>query len=733
MEQLQLWGGAECTVNRVGDSFRDQLRETGHHHRPEDLDLFADLGITALRFPILWERAAPDAPRHYDWSWIDDRLQRLRGLGIRPIGGLVHHGSGPRYTNLLAADFPSELGRYAADVIERYPWITDWTPINEPLTTARFCALYGHWYPHRRDERSFWLALLNEVDATCTAMKAIRRVQPAARLIQTDDLGRTYATVAVRDQAAFNNVRRWMGWDLLCGRVVPGHDMWTRLVEMGFEGRLRSIAENPCVPDLIGINHYLTSDRFLDHRVQRYPAFLRGGNGRDAYVDTEALRALQPTPSGLEVALRDAWQRYRIPIAITEVHNGCTREEQMRWTVEAWGTAQALRGEGMAIEALTCWALLGSRGWDRLLTGEGRYEPGAFDVSSGAPRATALAGVLKSLAAGQEPSHPVLAGAGWWRRPIRLHHPAVPRPAPLHQHRRGWTEADADAPPILITGATGTLGRAMAAACEHRAIAHVLTDRSQLDLADQRSITAALDEYRPWAVINTAGWVRVDEAETEREACMAANADGAARLATACGTRGIPSVNFSSDLVFGGRADRPYHEGDRPDPLNVYGLSKARAEQAIAAMPGSHLVVRTAAFFSPFDRFNFAVHLVEALNQGRIFRAASDQVISPTYVPDLCGAVLDLLIDGESGVWHLTNGQDLSWAEFGRALAGRCDLDPALVEPCPGTALGWSAARPSAVPLRSVKGRLLPSLDDAIERFASEIGRSERMANRSAA
>ena len=148
---LELWGGHECTVNRTRAGHKDQSRLSGHDARPEDLDLFAGLGIKAIRYPVLWERVAPDAPDERDFSWSDTRLARLQELGVRPIVGLVHHGSGPRYTNLLDPGFASGLADYAAAVAERYPWVEDWTPVNEPLTTARFSALYGHWYPHRRE------------------------------------------------------------------------------------------------------------------------------------------------------------------------------------------------------------------------------------------------------------------------------------------------------------------------------------------------------------------------------------------------------------------------------------------------------------------------------------------------------------------------------------------------------------------------------------------------------
>lgn len=423
---MELWGGPECTVNRVGDRYVDQSRLSGHHDRLGDLDLFAGLGLAAIRYPLLWERVAPDDPGRPDWSWCDERLERLRTLGVRPIAGLVHHGSGPRYTDLLDDGFADKLGRYAGQVAERYPWIEDWTPVNEPLTTARFSALYGHWYPHARDEATFWRVLLNQIDGVRAAMRAVRRVNPAARLIQTDDLGRTYATAPLGEQAAFDNLRRWAGWDLLFGRVVPGHPLWDRLALYDLHDRLRAIADAPCPPDIIGLNHYLTSDRFLDHRLQLYPPHTHGNNGRTAYADTEAIRVMVPAPGGLAGALQEAWRRYRTPIAVTELHNGSTIEEQLRWVAEGWDTAAALRGEGVDVRAVTAWALLGSHGWDTLLTGGGGYEPGLFDLSAGEPRPTELATLWQGLPTGAP--RPALAQQpGWWRRPDRLIYPPLTR------------------------------------------------------------------------------------------------------------------------------------------------------------------------------------------------------------------------------------------------------------------------------------------------------------------
>lgn len=164
--RLELWGGVECTVVRVGDEYRDQSAETGHSYRRGDMDLIKDLGVTTVRYPILWENVAPDRPDELDFAWTDERLAMLRERGITVIGGLLHHGSGPRYTELLDPDFPEKLADYAARVAERYPWIKMWTPVNEPLTTARFSALYGHWYPHTKDYSLFLRALVNECKGT---------------------------------------------------------------------------------------------------------------------------------------------------------------------------------------------------------------------------------------------------------------------------------------------------------------------------------------------------------------------------------------------------------------------------------------------------------------------------------------------------------------------------------------------------------------------------------------
>ncbi len=723
---LELWGGVECTVNRVGDRYFDQLHRNGHHERLSDLDLFAGLGIKAIRYPVIWERVAPHGLASADWTWTDQRLNRLRELGIRPIVGLIHHGSGPVGTDLLEPHFPDKLAEFAAVVAHRYPWVDAYTPVNEPLTTARFSALYGHWYPHRQDGNSFSRALLNQCRAVSLAMAAIREVNPKAQLVQTDDLGKTYSTPRLQYQAEFENERRWLTWDLLCGMVDEDHMMWDHLViREGIEpAALEWFHAHRCPPDVIGVNHYLTSERFLDQHYSRYPASTHGGNSREAYADTEVVRVDIDEPTGLRPILSEAWHRYELPLAITEAHLGCTRDEQVRWLHHVWKTCVSARADGADVRAVTAWSLLGAFDWDSLLTrNAGHYEPGVYDIRGGSPRPTAIARLMVDLGSGTEPQDPVLGQPGWWERPARVLYPrrrrlpAVPSPS-------GY---QFDGRPLLITGGTGTLGRAFARICDARALPYRLTRRHELDIAQRESVDAMLDRERPWAVVNTAGYVRVDDAEADEAACMRENAHGAIVLAAACAARGIPFVTFSSDLVFDGSKTTPYVESDAPAPLNVYGRSKAEAEWHVLSQHPGSLVIRTSAFFGPWDDYNFVTVALRELEAGKSFAAASDGLISPTYVPDLVHASLDLMIDGEVGVWHVANPNSgiITWAEFARKAAALASVSDRRLQARPTEIFGWPAWRPVNTVLGSERGVLLPPLDDALVRYFRERKRTD--------
>jgi dTDP-4-dehydrorhamnose reductase len=598
---LELWGGIECTVNRVGDRYFNQLERNGHLYRVDDLDRVAGLGIRTLRYPLLWELMEPHAGEPIQWRWADERLARLRELAIQPVVGLVHHGSGPLHTDLTQPGFAPGLARFAERVADRYPWVRWYTPVNEPLTTARFSGLYGFWYPHGRDDRTFARALINQCRATVLSMRAIRRVNPDAKLLQTDDLGRTFSTPRMQYQADFDNERRWLGWDLLCGRVTLDHPMRRYLLEAGVgAAELDWFCEEPCAPDIVGINHYVTSDRFLDECCELYPSHATGSNGKDRYADVEAVRAVPGFDAGWDSVLAEAAQRYGLPLALSEVHLGCTREEQLRWFGEAWAAAQRARESGRDVRAVTAWALFGSFNWNSLLTRDANhYEPGAFDVRTSEPRATALAGLLRATATTGGPSHRILEAPGWWRRPRRTHFANAASAGTMKDSETCCMQ------PLLIFGAASERLRALEQVCETRGIAY----RTCASVPSCTSAEELFNDFTPWALADSNGLVEF--AEPSVGSADVGVTDLQKTLWTAAGLRRIPRLTF-----LGPHSPRHFREervqsGGLLDPLIIV----APVEPATGR---------------------------EAQTLHTVLNAA-----------------LDLLIDGESGLWLLPSLQKL--------------------------------------------------------------------------
>lgn len=413
----EIWGGIECSYNRVRSKYFDQLQYCNHYGRAvADIAEFAKLGITSIRYPVIWERLQPKKDQIIDWSSVDVPLKELVSRGIKPIVGLVHHGSGPRYADILSPQFATGLQQFAGRVVEKFPWINYYTPVNEPLTTARFCGLYGVWYPHKRNDKAFVHAFLNEMKGVVLSMQEIRKINSDAKLVQTEDLAKIYSTPFMRYQAIFENHRRWLTFDILCGMLKPGHPLWNYFKKYSpSEKDLYFFTDNPCPPDIIGLDYYPTSERYLDENLHNYPIEKHGHNHRHRYADAEAIRIKHSFPSGPALLLKEVWDRYKIPMAVTEVHINCDYENQVRWFGEIRNTCIDLIEQGADIRAVTAWAMLGSYGWNQLLTlPHGDYESGSFDVSSGVLRQTPVAEFVMKLSQDQEYVHPSMEQKGWW-------------------------------------------------------------------------------------------------------------------------------------------------------------------------------------------------------------------------------------------------------------------------------------------------------------------------------
>ncbi len=219
---------------------------------------------------------------------------------------------------------------------------------------------------------------------------------------------------------------------------------------------------------------------------------------------------------------------------------------------------------------------------------------------------------------------------------------------------------------ILLTGAGGQLGRALQAVLQgdHEVLAF---DRSRLDVARLEAVREAVKAQRPDLVLNAAAYNAVDQAQTDAEGAYRGNAAGPRNLALAAAEVGAAILHVSSDYVFDGLAERPYHEYDRPNPQSVYGASKLAGEGAVRELNHRHYVVRTAWLYGPQGK-NFALTMLGAARTAPQVRVVDDQTGSPTYVPHLAQALRRLLATGAFGTYHLAGRGGTTWFGLTRAL-----------------------------------------------------------------
>jgi dTDP-4-dehydrorhamnose reductase len=360
----------------------------------------------------------------------------------------------------------------------------------------------------------------------------------------------------------------------------------------------------------------------------------------------------------------------------------------MRWLHEIWWAASDARQRGIDMRAVTVWALLGSYDWNCLVTDDrGYYESGPFDLRGAEPRETALAALMRDLAAGRPHEHPVLHGTGWWRRPGRfLCEPVVYESPGVPSLTSLTTISPEYAPPILIVG-NGSLSRAFADICAQRDLRYRTAKRDEIDRMNASGIDQLIESHSPWAIIDASDPVDVDEAERtggENLRCMTARARS---LAEACTRHDMQYMTFSSDFVFNGMRAHPYVETDEVSPINRFGSIMADLEaQVLRACPQS-LVLRTGSMFG-----------------------------------------LDLLIDAEAGIVHMSNRGAVTWADLAIQAATIAHMDADLVRARAATQMRYLARRPSYSVLMSDRAAILPTLDSALLRFVEHWRQAQNVA-----
>ncbi|OQW30858.1 MAG: hypothetical protein A4E19_08920 [Nitrospira sp. SG-bin1] len=270
---------------------------------------------------------------------------------------------------------------------------------------------------------------------------------------------------------------------------------------------------------------------------------------------------------------------------------------------------------------------------------------------------------------------------------------------------------------VLLTGAGGQLGSALCEVFGYETV--IPKDLPDFDLT-RSSVEEEIIESAPHLIIHAGAYTDVDGAEREPDLALAVNATGTEQIARAAVRVGARLIYVSTDYVFDGKQRIPYREDDSPRPINRYGFSKWKGEQAVLASGARALIIRTAWLYGSVGK-NFVKSIMRAAQSESILKVVHDQSGCPTYVEDLAAAMASLVGKDAEGIVHVTNRGQCTWYEFAQAIVREMGLCCPVI-PITTEQAGRPAKRPSYSVLNPDRlaslGLVLPEWSEALARFA---------------
>lgn len=279
---------------------------------------------------------------------------------------------------------------------------------------------------------------------------------------------------------------------------------------------------------------------------------------------------------------------------------------------------------------------------------------------------------------------------------------------------------------ILVTGVMGQLGHDVTEELEKHNIEYIGCDREEFDLTDKSATENFILENKPDGVIHCAAYTAVDKAEDEEELCRKINAEGSLYIAEACEKLGAKMIYVSTDYVFGGDGEEPYEPEDEKNPQNVYGRTKLEGEKNALENCSKVFIVRTSWVYG-INGNNFVKTMRRLAETRDELNVVADQIGSPTYTRDLAKLLVEMIKTEKYGTYHATNEGFMSWAEFAENIMKKSGLSTK-INHIPTSEYPVKAKRPlnSRLSKKSLTDNgfsLLPSQDDALERYIEELNK----------
>jgi|ERR1041384_666787 beta-glucosidase/6-phospho-beta-glucosidase/beta-galactosidase len=328
---------------KPGHRALDEYQLMGHYeHWREDLALGRELGVRALRWGVPWYRVEPQ-PGEFDWRWTDEVLPYMtEELGITPIIDLMHYGC-PFWLKreFVSKDYVKAVSTYTAAFARRYKHLVRWyTPLNEPLVNALMCGKRGLWPPYLRGDQGYIRVMLQLVRGIIATVNAIKEIDPQAVMVHVEAAGLSRAIRQDLEVLAVEEQRRgYLAYDLITGQITPAHPLYTWLLRSGASpDALAEIARTPISIDVMGLNFYpqwSTQHLYVDSR------------GRLAY------RVHEEDGAGFAALINDYYERYRVPLMITETSAFGTEELRARWLKSSVEAVKYLRSQRIPVLGYT--------------------------------------------------------------------------------------------------------------------------------------------------------------------------------------------------------------------------------------------------------------------------------------------------------------------------------------------------------------------------------------------
>jgi dTDP-4-dehydrorhamnose reductase len=513
MKALQIWGNVEHELDSKCSTFVN------------------DNDLKTVQILCSWEAVAPKDLDRCDWSTLDVKLQRLNSSDHEVIVNFLYHGSGPQYTSLIDPDFPEKFSTFARLFAQRYPWINNYSPIYDIQKTARFSYLNSDKYSQVQSNTYYLKAIIHQCKGTILAMREIRSINPAARLIQAEDIGHWQSTNELTSQRDFENERRWLALDLLCGNITSNHPLFSYIIDSRIRTEeLMWFQDNSKSPDIIGINHSINSPKYIDHQIELYSGEEIKDIKKEKYVEVAAFQSGQSEMISPEYIFQEVWERYKKPLAITECYLAGKREDQMRWLYEIWQTALRLREKHIPVEAIASPAFTGASEESHTQENDSFYHKARSFGSGHNDKKyfeTGLSKLVWELSSKGYSNSPVLLSEGTWKTPRGVLWASKTGDfSRLYHH--------SEARPIIIIKSNSPISTELAKACGSRNLFYRMMGFKEISITDADSIENVIDIYKPWAIINT-----------DQD-----NLQAAGTLAKVCSDKKVQLVNFFSEGAY---------------------------------------------------------------------------------------------------------------------------------------------------------------------------------------